>query len=157
MRCHRHQHTPGGSAHGLVGSTCISALLLVQPVNDGRILERIFSLPQQVDGVYDCDPMKNPNAKLHRALSYSDVRTHNLAVMDDTAITLCKENEIPVCVFNLNTPGNIQRALLGDATIGTIVTSGANNEDLAASLLNGNSNGSANNVKRELVAYFSEN
>lgn len=104
--------------------------------------------------MYDCDPMKYPNAKLHRALSYADVRAHNLAVMDDTAITLCKENEIPVCVFNLNTPGNILRALLGDPTIGTTVTAGNGGESLAAAVLNGsNGNGSA---ASQQLAYLSE-
>jgi uridylate kinase len=54
------------------------------------------SLPfHQVDGVYDSDPVKNPGAKLHRALSFRDVQSQRLAVMDETAITLCKENDIP--------------------------------------------------------------
>ena len=74
-----------------------------------------------MDGVYDCDPKKNPDALLHRMLSYGDVRTRKLSVMDETAITLCKENNIPVVVFNLTTPGNILRAVTGDASIGTTV------------------------------------
>lgn len=52
------------------------------------------TLPQ-VDGVYDCDPVKNPHAKLHRRLSFRDVLDQGLHVMDETAITLCKENDIP--------------------------------------------------------------
>ena len=48
-----------------------------------------------MDGVYDSDPEKNPGAKLHRALSFRDVQSQRLAVMDETAITLCKENDIP--------------------------------------------------------------
>jgi len=75
----------------------------------------------KVDGVYDCDPKKNPDALLHRMLSYGDVRTRKLSVMDETAITLCKENNIPVVVFNLTTPGNILRAVTGDDSIGTTV------------------------------------
>ena len=75
----------------------------------------------KVDGVYDCDPMKNPDALLHRMLSYGDVRTRKLSVMDETAITLCKENGVPVVVFNLMTPGNILRAVTGDTSIGTTV------------------------------------
>lgn len=51
--------------------------------------------PPQVDGVYDCDPVKNPHAKLHRQLSFRDVLERGLHVMDETAITLCKENDIP--------------------------------------------------------------
>ena len=74
-----------------------------------------------MDGVYDCDPKKNPDAMLHRMLSYGDVRTRKLSVMDETAITLCKENNIPVVVFNLTTPGNILRAVTGDDSIGTTV------------------------------------
>ena len=75
----------------------------------------------KVDGVFDCDPMTNPDAVLHRMLSYGDVRVEQLRVMDETAITLCKENDMPVVVFNLNTPGNILRAVTGDVSIGTTV------------------------------------
>ena len=108
--------------------------------------------------MYDCDPMKYPNAKLHRALSYADVRAHNLAVMDDTAITLCKENDIPVCVFNLSTPGNILRALLGDSTIGTTVTAGNGSDGLAAAVVLNASNGNGSSgSQQQQLAFFSEN
>ena len=76
----------------------------------------------QVDGVFDCDPETHPEAKLHRELTYRDVIAHNLRVMDETAITICKENNIPVRVFNIARPGNIMRALAGDSTVGTIVS-----------------------------------
>ena len=76
----------------------------------------------QVDGVYDSDPNKHPNAKLHKRLSYKQVMTQDLEVMDQTAITLCKENAIPVIVFNLGKPGNIIKALTGHkGAIGTTV------------------------------------
>lgn len=75
-----------------------------------------------MDGVFDCDPLKNPDAVLHRVLSYGDVRMQQLRVMDETAITLCKENDMPVVVFNLTTPGNILRAVTGDVSIGTTVS-----------------------------------
>ena len=76
----------------------------------------------QVDGVYDCDPNKHPNAKLHRKLSYKQVTNQDLDVMDQTAITLCRENKIPVVVFNLTTAGNIIKALAGHpGAIGTTV------------------------------------
>lgn len=81
----------------------------------------VFLKATKVDGVYDCDPMKFPDAKLHRALTYKEVRLGELAVMDETAITLCKENDIPVVVFNLMTSGNISRALQGDPSVGTTV------------------------------------
>ena len=75
-----------------------------------------------MDGVYDCDPNKNPEAKLHRKLSYKQVTTQDLDVMDQTAITLCKENKIPVIVFSLMKPGNIIKALTKQpGTIGTTV------------------------------------
>ena len=76
----------------------------------------------QVDGVYDCDPNKHPDAKLHRKLSYKQVVSQDLDVMDQTAITLCKENSIPVVVFNLTKAGNIIKALTGHpGAIGTTV------------------------------------
>ena len=50
--------------------------------------------------MYDCDPMRFPEAKLHRALSYADVRAHNLAVMDETAITLCKVRCTKTCTYD---------------------------------------------------------
>ncbi|KAL3132498.1 hypothetical protein ABBQ32_009044 [Trebouxia sp. C0010 RCD-2024] len=81
-----------------------------------------FFKATKVDGVYDCDPNKHPNAKLHRKLSYNQVTTQDLDVMDQTAITLCKENSIPVVVFNLTTAGNIIKALTGHpGIIGTTV------------------------------------
>ncbi|BDA41402.1 Uridylate kinase [Coccomyxa sp. Obi] len=83
----------------------------------------VFMKATKVDGVYDCDPVANPDAKMHKRLQYSDVMTQNLRVMDETAITLCKENDIPVVVFNLYTPGNIMRAICGDVDVGTTICS----------------------------------
>lgn len=80
-----------------------------------------FLKATKVDGVYDCDPFKNPDAKLHQRLSFRDVMLNNLSVMDETAITLCKENSIPVIVFNLTRPGNILAALLGEPGVGTCI------------------------------------
>lgn len=74
----------------------------------------------KVDGVYDCDPQTNPNARLFKSLTYSHVLTQDLRVMDTTAIALCKDNNIPIIVFNLSVPGNIRRAVMGES-IGTIV------------------------------------
>jgi len=80
----------------------------------------------KVDGVYDCDPVKHPQrAKLHRRLSFREVMMNNLEVMDETAITLCKENNIPVVVFNLTRPGNIVEALMGNSEIGTCIECGS--------------------------------
>lgn len=80
-----------------------------------------FFKATKVDGVYDCDPLKNPGAVLHKTLSFRDVLLQDLNVMDDTAITLCKENSIPVIVFNLNRPGNVLAALMGDPEVGTCI------------------------------------
>lgn len=75
-----------------------------------------------VDGVFDDDPRRNPNAHLLDTLSYHDVTSKELSVMDMTAITLCQENEIPVVVFNLNKPGNIAKAIRGER-VGTLIGS----------------------------------
>ncbi|MGB3788552.1 MAG: UMP kinase, partial [Phormidesmis sp.] len=72
----------------------------------------------KVDGVYDSDPTTNPNAKQYKSLTYSHVLAQDLKVMDGTAIALCKDNNIPIRVFNLSVRGNINRALMGEA-IGT--------------------------------------
>jgi uridylate kinase len=74
----------------------------------------------KVDGVYDSDPKINPDAKRYRTLTYGHVLQHDLKVMDSTAIALCKDNKIPIMVFDLSVPGNIKRALMGES-IGTIV------------------------------------
>jgi uridylate kinase len=80
-----------------------------------------FFKATKVDGVYDSDPAHNPNARLHKQLSFREVMLRNLNVMDETAITLCKENNVEVVVFNLTQPGNIVRALMG-ADVGTSIT-----------------------------------
>lgn len=74
----------------------------------------------RVDGVYDSDPEKNPKAKLYAKLSYNDVIENNLRVMDMTSITLCKENNLPIAVINMNKKGNLKK-LLTDKPTGTII------------------------------------
>ncbi len=74
----------------------------------------------RVDGVYDSDPERNPAAFKFEQLSYLEVLSRDLKVMDMTAITLCKENKLPILVFNMNTPGNLKRIVLGEA-VGTKV------------------------------------
>ncbi|XP_071722196.1 uridylate kinase PUMPKIN, chloroplastic [Rutidosis leptorrhynchoides] len=75
-----------------------------------------------VDGVFDDDPKRNPNARLLDTLSYQEVTSKELSVMDMTAITLCQENNIPVVVFNLFKPGNISKAIKGER-VGTLIGS----------------------------------
>ena len=74
-----------------------------------------------VDGVYDSDPKKNPNAKKYDTLTYMEVIEQGLQVMDTTATTLCMDNNIPILVFGIEADGNIKRAMLGE-NIGTIVS-----------------------------------
>ncbi|OWY67418.1 UMP kinase [cyanobacterium TDX16] len=74
----------------------------------------------KVDGVYDADPHLNPNAKRYQSLTYGHVLAQDLRVMDSTAIALCKENNIPILVFDLTVRGNIRRAVIGES-IGTLV------------------------------------
>ena len=74
-----------------------------------------------VDGVYSADPKKDPNATMYESISYRDVMLEELRVMDQTAITLCKENQLPLIVLNLHTPGAIARAINGER-VGTLVS-----------------------------------
>ena len=75
----------------------------------------------KVDGIYTADPIKYPDAKKYDSISYLQVLQERLQVMDATAISLCMDNKLPILVFNLKTPGNIRRVVMGD-TIGTMVT-----------------------------------
>ena len=74
----------------------------------------------KVDGVYDSDPHLNPNARRYQTLTYGHVLNQDLRVMDSTAIALCKENNIPIMVFDLSVSGNIYQAVMGES-IGTLV------------------------------------
>ncbi len=73
-----------------------------------------------VDGVYDKDPHKFPDARMSDTLTYSEVLNKDLKVMDSTAASLCRDNKIPILVFNVNNPANIVTAVCGEK-IGTIV------------------------------------
>ena len=74
----------------------------------------------RVDGVYDSDPEKNPNAVFYPTLNYDEVLAKNLQVMDSTAVALCRENDLPIIVFNMNVEGNMRRVALGE-DVGTII------------------------------------
>ena len=73
-----------------------------------------------VDGIYDKDPHKYPDAKKYDYLSFTDILAHDLRVMDGTAASLCRDNKLPILVFNLEDPANIVKAVQGE-NIGTIV------------------------------------
>ncbi len=74
----------------------------------------------KVDGVYDSDPVKNKDAVMYKKISYIEVLSENLKVMDATAISLCRDNNLPIVVFNMQKKGNIRRAICGEK-IGTYV------------------------------------
>ena len=84
------------------------------------LLYEVFVLFCQVDGVYTSDPMHNPGAILLEHLTYKELLSRNIRVMDESAITFCKEHGIPVVVFSLFRKGNITRAIMGEP-IGTLV------------------------------------
>src|SRR5438034_9053057 len=74
----------------------------------------------KVDGVYDSDPNKNPNAKRYELVSYTEALSNRLQVMDSPAFSLCMDNKIPIVIFNMNEPENIRDVVLG-RKIGTVV------------------------------------
>lgn len=80
----------------------------------------VILLAKKVDAVYDSDPNINPDAKRYTNLSFSDILTKNLGVMDSTAASLCRDNNMSILVFGLNDPENIVRAVKGQK-IGTLV------------------------------------
>lgn len=77
----------------------------------------------RVDGVFDADPLTSPNAKRFERITYDQVFAQNLAVMDATAIVMCRDNDIPLQVFNLHNDGDLMRAILGEP-VGTVVERG---------------------------------
>lgn len=86
-----------------------------------EIKAQVILKATRVDGIYDADPEKVPTAKMYDRLTYMEVLTQGLEVMDSTAISLCKDNKLPIIVFNLNVPGNIRRVVMGDK-VGSMVS-----------------------------------
>ena len=84
---------------------------------------QVVLMAKGVDGVYDADPRTDPSARRFEHLSHDEVLARNLKVADATAISLCRDNDLPIVVFNLLVEGNIARAVRGE-TIGTLVTTG---------------------------------
>jgi len=79
-----------------------------------EIKAKVILKATKVDGIYDADPVKVPDAKFFSEISYLEVLTQGLGVMDTTAISLCMDNKVPIIVFNMRTKGNIKRVILGD-------------------------------------------
>jgi uridylate kinase len=75
----------------------------------------------RVDGVYTADPEKCPGATKYDSLSFNEAYTKELKIMDLTAFTLCRENSLPILVFDMNTPGNLKKVVSGDNNTGTII------------------------------------
>ncbi len=74
----------------------------------------------KVEGVYSSDPLKNPKARFYKRLTYKEVLNRELKVMDATAVTLCRENRLPIIVFNFMREGNLKKVICGDS-IGTLI------------------------------------
>ena len=85
-----------------------------------EIKAEVIMKATRVDGIYDADPETVPDAKMFPEISYLDVLTQGLRVMDTTAISLCMDNHLPIIVFNINEKGNIRRVVLGEK-IGSLV------------------------------------
>ncbi len=79
----------------------------------------------RVDGVYTADPEKDPLAIKYQHLSFDEALAKNLKIMDMTAFALCKENNLPIIVFDMNKPGNLLNLVMGDDSVGTLVSSEA--------------------------------
>jgi uridylate kinase len=85
-----------------------------------EIRANVIMKATKVDGIYTADPMANPDATRYETISYLQVLEQRLKVMDATAISLCMDNQLPILVFNLRTPGNLRRAVLGEP-VGSVV------------------------------------
>ncbi|MFX4260899.1 UMP kinase [Pelotomaculum propionicicum] len=85
-----------------------------------EIEAQVILMAKRVDGVYDSDPMINPDAKKFEVLTYIEMLNRGLGIMDSTAASLCMDNKIPLIVFDLNVDGNIKRAVFGEK-IGTYI------------------------------------
>ncbi|MCX6636702.1 MAG: UMP kinase [Acidobacteria bacterium] len=85
-----------------------------------EIRAEIVAKATRVDGVYDKDPLKHPDATLYREISYQDVLARQLGVIDASAVAMCRDNRLPIFVFNLNQRGNIMRMSMGEP-VGTLI------------------------------------
>jgi len=81
----------------------------------------VIAKATKVDGVYDKDPMKHADAVMYEHITYTEVLTRSLGVMDSTSIAMCRDNRLPILVFNLNREGNIMRMVSGEP-LGTIIS-----------------------------------
>lgn len=106
----------GGGTGNPFFSTDTAAALRAAEIRAAAVLKAT-----SVDGIYDADPKKDPKAKRFDKITYGEVLNKNLKVMDSAAISLCRESNIPIVVFDLHVPGNIRRVVMGE-NVGTAVT-----------------------------------
>ena len=105
----------GGTGNPFMSTDTAAALRAIETDSD------VILLAKKVDAVYDSDPNINPNARKFDALSFSDILSKELGVMDSTAASMCRDNDMPILVFGLDEPENIVKAVMGEK-IGTLVT-----------------------------------
>ncbi len=104
----------GGTGNPYFSTDTAAALRAIQIKAD------VIIKATSVDGIYSADPKKHPDAVFYEQISYRDVMLEELGVMDQTAVTLCKENRLPLIVLNIHRPGSIAQALRGER-VGTLV------------------------------------
>jgi uridylate kinase len=106
----------GGGTGNPYFSTDTAAALRANEIGAEVILKAT-----KVDGIYDSDPKKNPKAKRFTQITYQEALSRRLQVMDTTAFSLCQDNQMPIIVFDLFKPGNLDRVVRGEK-VGTLVT-----------------------------------
>ena len=104
----------GGTGHPYFSTDTAASLRAVELGAD------VIFKGTKVDGVYDSDPVKNPAARRFEALTFDEVLSRQLKVMDSTSISMCRDNNIPIIVFNIFEKGNLRKAVVGEK-IGTVV------------------------------------
>src|SRR6202451_176253 len=102
------------------GRVCVFAADPAATLRALEIRAEVIAKATRVDGVYDKDPLRFPDAVMYREVSYLEVLSKSLAVMDATSIAMCRDNKLPIIVFNLNTSGNIMRMSMGEP-VGTLI------------------------------------
>jgi uridylate kinase len=105
----------GGTSNPYFSTDTAAALRALE------IHAEVLAKATRVDGVYDKDPLQHGDAVMYGEVSYTEVLSKQLRVMDASAVAMCRDNKLPIQVFNLNTPGNIMRMAMGDP-VGTLIT-----------------------------------
>jgi uridylate kinase len=105
----------GGTSNPYFSTDTAAALRALE------IHAEVLAKATRVDGVYDKDPLQHGDAIMYGEVSYTEVLSKQLRVMDASAVAMCRDNKLPIQVFNLNTPGNIMRMAMGDP-VGTLIT-----------------------------------